>query len=1167
MTVSMRVMSAGVGYQYLLRSVAAGDGNRHLSTPLTRYYSETGTPPGRWLGSGLHAFGHGDIRSGDPVTEHQLALLLGMGRDPVSGQPLGRAFPDLGGEPTDYGSDVAMSARRAVAGFDLTFSVPKSVSALWGVADAGTQALLVEAHHDAAAEVLDLLEREVAATRRGVSAGNGAVAQADVVGIAATAYDHWDSRLGDPQLHTHVVVSNKVRTVEDGRWRSLDGRPLHASVVALSEHYNALVADRLTRLFGIEWEERARGDGRSPSWELAPVPSELIHEFSSRSRGIELETDRLVAEYVAQFGKRPTSATVIRLRAQATLATRPEKRIRSLADLTGEWRGRARSILGTGAPEWARQITSGGGARPTPACLLRADDVPHDVVEDLAVAVIDKVGEKRSTWRHWNLWAEASRQTMGWRFASADDRETVIGQLVAEAKAQSLCLTPPELASVPKTFRRKDGSSRFRPRHSSVYSSRALLAAEDRLLALSRGRGAPTADAARMGLEVGPGKDHHLLSENQTKALASVAESGRRLDVLVGPAGAGKTTAMKALQTAWIAEHGRGSVVGLAPSAVAAQVLSEDLGIDCENTAKWLHEHDRGRAALSSGQLVIVDEATLAGTLALDRICGVAAEAGAKVLLVGDWAQLQSVDAGGAFSLLVNDRIDVPELAEVHRFVNGWERDASLDLRLGRSEVIDAYASHDRIREGTTEAMADEAYTAWRADIGAGRSSILVTEATRSVFELNKRARAERILDGDTAASTEVRLVDGSHASEGDIVITRRNDRRLKPLRGGWVRNGDRWQVMHVGKDGSADVRRISGSGHGTVTLPAAYVAEHVDLGYAVTAHRAQGITVDTSHVVVSGTTTRENLYVSMTRGRESNIAYVALDQPDESHSAPEPAEVTARTVLYGVLQHSGVELSAHQMIRAEQDQWGSIAQLAAEYETIAAVAQRDRWIELLDQSGLTRDQVDRVVGSDSFGPLTAELRRAESSHLDIATILPRVVARRGFGDAIDIGAVLISRLRHESRRTGRGKRTIEPQLIAGLIPVAGGAMEEEMALALRERARLIERRTQELVEAEVDSAGPWVAKVGPGPDEPAERARWLRELGAIAAYRARYGITSRRLLGEEPTTEAQRTDAARAEQAVRRARAVAREAGRSRRESRSTAPRWEAVIHRPGER
>ena len=127
MTVSMRVMSAGTGYQYLLRSVAAGDGNRKLATPLTRYYTEAGTPPGRWLGSGLHALGHGEIRQGDVVREQQLALLLGAGSDPVTGQTLGRVYPDSSSNADEYGSDAALSARRAVAGYDLTFSVPKSV--------------------------------------------------------------------------------------------------------------------------------------------------------------------------------------------------------------------------------------------------------------------------------------------------------------------------------------------------------------------------------------------------------------------------------------------------------------------------------------------------------------------------------------------------------------------------------------------------------------------------------------------------------------------------------------------------------------------------------------------------------------------------------------------------------------------------------------------------------------------------------------------------------------------------------------------------------------------------------------------------------------------------------------------------------------------------------
>lgn len=135
---------------------------------------------------------------------------------------------------------------------------------------------------------------------------------------------------------------------------------------------------------------------------------------------------------------------------------------------------------------------------------------------------------------------------------------------------------------------------------------------------------------------------------------------------------------MHALRTAWVKAHGEGSVIGLAPSAVAAQVLAEGLGIACENTAKWLHEYARGRAEFHKGQLII-DEATLAGTLTLDRLTALAADAGVKVPLVGDWAQLQSVDAGGSFSLLASARPDTPELSEVHRFTHEWEKTASLD--------------------------------------------------------------------------------------------------------------------------------------------------------------------------------------------------------------------------------------------------------------------------------------------------------------------------------------------------------------------------------------------------------------------------------------------------------------------------------------------------------
>ncbi|MCI1636777.1 MAG: relaxase domain-containing protein [Bifidobacterium crudilactis] len=282
MTVSIRVMSAGNGYKYLLKSVAAGDGDRNLSTPLTRYYTEAGSPPGSWLGSGITAFGTGNLAAGSQVSEQQLQLLVGMGRDPLTGAPLGRAYQQfatvsdrveertrrlsLSLDPSYRAELVAQieaeekerGTRRAVAGFDFTFSVPKSVSAIWAVADAGTQSLIADAHHAAVAELIGLIEQEVAATRVGATGPDGAVAQVDVQGVAATAFDHYDSRSHDPQLHTHVVISNKVKTIQDGKWRTLDGRPMHRAVVAISEMYNAVLSDHLTRSLGLGWEARDR---------------------------------------------------------------------------------------------------------------------------------------------------------------------------------------------------------------------------------------------------------------------------------------------------------------------------------------------------------------------------------------------------------------------------------------------------------------------------------------------------------------------------------------------------------------------------------------------------------------------------------------------------------------------------------------------------------------------------------------------------------------------------------------------------------------------------------------------------------------------------------------------------------------------------------------------
>ncbi len=1150
MTVSMRRMSAGSGYRYLLRSVAAGDGQRALSTPLTRYYAEVGTPPGRWMGSGVGLFGDGQIESGMRVTEEQLALLIGMGRDPITGDQLGRAYPaykrladridtriaaltpdmtadDCAAETARIeAEETATGMRHAVAGFDLTFSVPKSVSVLWGLADAAMQERIVAAHHGAVADVIGVFEREVAATRAGFSDSDGAVAQVDVVGVAAVAYDHFDSRAGDPQLHTHVVVANKVRTVMDGRWRSLDGRPVFASRTGLSALYDALLADRLSRDLGIEWELRQRGPDRNPRWEITGVTDDLITEFSSRTREIEVKKDELIADYLTRHGRRPSAKTIVELRAQATLATRPAKEVRSLADLTTEWRQRAAERLGTDPTRWAQTLV---GRDPD---ALTVDDVPPTAIQTIADDVVAAVSVKRAVWTHWNLVAEAAKQTMDLRFATTTDREAVAGLIVDAAQARSVVLTPPELASTPTRLQREDGTSRFRPRHGEKYSSTAALEAEARLLARAEKVTAPTVAARAAGRAGGGGTVP--LTDEQRRAAESICRSGRQVDVLVGPAGAGKTTTMRALRAAWVSEHGRGSVVGLAPSAAAAQALADDLGVACENTSKWLHEYDHGRTELRRGQLVIVDEATLADTVTIDRLTGIAAGAGAKVLLVGDPHQLQSVDVGGAFALLVDRRTDAPRLNEIHRFANEWEKEASLALSRGDVQVISTYGRHQRIREGLTEEMVDAAYGAWRSDCAAGRASILVTESARDVRLLNERARAERLLLEGAVDHREVDLIDGCRASVGDVVITRQNDRRIRTTRGGWVKNGDRWLITDIRRDSSVVVKRLGGDGRRTV-LPPQYVAEHLDLGFAVTAHRAQGVTVDTAHVVVTASTTRENLYVSMTRGRESNIAYVALDQPDDSHSTPGADDVTARTVLYGVLQHSGADLSATQTIEAEYELHGGIDRLAAELETIAAEAQHDRFADLLSRSGLTAGQHAAVVESTAFGPLAAALRRAEAYHHDLERLLPRVVGRHGLEDADDIAAVLRYRVDKLAATPPRGCR-LRPRLIAGLIPEPLGPMSAEDREAIDERKELIESRARALANDAVSSNEAWTRRLGSRPRGPGPDEAWLNAVSTVAAYRDRYKIIADPPVGGSTKNDAQRADRQRVLAALRRA-------------------------------
>ena len=297
---------------------------------------------------------------------------------------------------------------------------------------------------------------------------------------------------------------------------------MHAAVVTLSEYYNAVLADRLTRTLGLGWQTRQRGRNRNPAWEIQGVDEALIGEFSSRSHDIDAEKDRLVATHIAQHGRRPSAKTIIRLRQQATLATRPAKQVKSLAELTAGWRERATTLLGQDATAWARRVVA-----ESDAIVIRADDVPLNMVDALACSVVATVGEKRSTWRRWNLHAEASRQTMGWRFATTADRDRLTRAICDAAEAQSLRLTP-DAMSAPDEFQRPDGTSRFRPRHAVVYSSQNLFDAESRLIKLAETFTAPVVDTATMDRLLGqPDAQGRTLGADQAEALARVATSDR----------------------------------------------------------------------------------------------------------------------------------------------------------------------------------------------------------------------------------------------------------------------------------------------------------------------------------------------------------------------------------------------------------------------------------------------------------------------------------------------------------------------------------------------------------------------------------------------------------------------------------------------------------------
>ena len=605
------------------------------------------------------------------------------------------------------------------------------------------------------------LEANAAFTRSGT---NG-VAQVDTTGLIATAFTHRDSRAGDPDLHTHVAISNKVATIDANgvqRWLALDGQPLHRITVAASELYNTRIEAHLGQQLrahglGVRFAETTpAGRGKRPVREVVGLPAELNERWSSRRKSIEARTAELSKQFQATHGREPTSVEAIALAQQATLESREAKHEpRSLAEQRQTWRSEAVEVLG-GQRELSAMLGQVLSVARGPV-----EQVTPDWIGEQAATAIQVVSQARSSWQRHHVLAEAQRIV---RAAGHAEDPTLAARITDAALAEPLSLpharVDDDTLDEPALLRRRDGSSVYSRHGTAFYTSAQTLAAERRILSAATrggGRRAHTddvelalADSAARGKQLNPG---------QAALVAEMATSGRRVALALAPAGTGKTTAMAALSRAWRSSGGR--VIGLAPTAAAAIELATDLDAPTDTVAKYVDLAANAAARLTprwfdridASTLVIIDEAGKAGTLDLDAVIGHALAKGASVRLVGDDGQLASISAGGVLRDIAAET-DALTLSQLVRFTSTAEGAASLALRAGDPAGIGYYIDHHRVHVGADETAADMAYTAWRADLDAGRDSLLLAPTNDTVDALNARARLDRLAATPEAAST-----------------------------------------------------------------------------------------------------------------------------------------------------------------------------------------------------------------------------------------------------------------------------------------------------------------------------------------------------------------------------------------------------------------------------
>ncbi len=866
MVASIGRITAGRGYDYLTRDVAT---SKH------DYYTGRGEAPGVWAGRGSALLG----LSGE-VDPEDMAVLFGRFVVPSTAGgvrlPSGRWQPEqVLGRAVSTRVRADGTVAEPVSAFDVTFSPAKSVSLLWGLTtDPAIRRAVERAHEDAVAAGLEYLDRVAGHTR----AGAGGVRKVAGEGFVIAQFRHRTARstapgerVGDPQLHSHCAILNRVRGV-DGVWRTLDGRAVYRQAHAAGAVYGATLERLLTQRLGVSWQEPNR---RVPMRDIAGIDQGLIDKFSTRRAAVLATYERLEIEWRRIHGRSPTEPERASMMDEATVRSRHRKTGGDV-DLHQQWRAAV-------TPDQHAQIT---GLTATPAGVTSDGGRLPAGTGELGERIFAQLHEQRSLWTRAHVTGEVARHITE---PTPEAIEFETERLIA------MCV-PLEV----------DDDPEYADLDAARYTSTTIRDAETRVLDAVRNEPATfTVDTVR----------DPRLGDDQVAAVDAICSDTGRVSAIIGPAGSGKTTMLRTVATSF--ERADREVLVLTLSAAAARIVTAETGLHADTIATWRV----GGLDLPRNGLVLIDEASMIPTLVLDQLVRVAGIYHTRIALLGDYAQMGAPEAGG----LLRDIAATPhavELTAVRRFTNIWEADASLQLRARNPEVAATYAANDRITESTTDTVFDDAAAAWWNDHQAGASAIIVVDTAADAADVSTRCQRHLLVANQLGAHV-ADTHDGNRIHIGDQIQTRRNTHDIRTSDHRRVLNRDVWTITGCFADGSLQAQHTHRHAH--VIIPPGYLARDVELAYATTIAGAQGRTVDRGHVAVTPRTTSASLYVGMTRGRHHNQAHVVVDSHD--HTEFELGDLTPQQAFASATTRDpDGQLSAHTV----RQRWEQTAQQRA---------------------------------------------------------------------------------------------------------------------------------------------------------------------------------------------------------------------------------------------